>query len=201
MDRSIRFLFLVVFMIFYVVGGTLLHESGHILIASLLGYHSVLHYASMNWYLPDGTEGMNKTHSFYIDLGGVLLLDAISLVALGILVIGKGQLSKGVFWPLVFLSMLIYRHIVLSLIGVAIAISSGKPVSYGSDEKEMAQYISVSNSAIGIPFLIAAVFSCCVLFLVVLDREIRYQFLLASAIGGVIGYIGWLSYIGPVVMP
>ncbi|MCW3124840.1 MAG: hypothetical protein JWO03_498 [Bacteroidetes bacterium] len=201
MGRSSQFLFVFVFMILYVVMGTLLHESGHILIAKVLGYHSILHYGSMNWYPPDGAEGTDPAHSFYITLGGVVLLDVISLVALGVLVFKGKQLSQWLFWLLVFLAMLIYRHIVLSVICLGLIIIDGRPIAYGSDEKEIAHYLSVSNSVVGIPLLIVAFVSCYVLFFVVFGKEYRYRFLIAGGIGGIIGYTGWLYFIGPLVMP
>ena len=201
MNRTQQFVLLVVFMVLYVVAGTLLHESGHILIAKLLGYQTKLHYASMDWYLPDGMEGTNKTDGLYITLGGVLILDLISLISLGILIFTGKRLSKPLFWTAVFFSMVIYRHILLSLVGFANSMIAGKQMSYGRDEREIADYYGVSPHMIGIPLLITAILSCSVLFFIILDREIRLRFLIATIVGGVIGYIGWLSYLGPILMP
>lgn len=201
MNRSLPFILLVGFMVLYVVMGTLLHESGHILIAKLLGYETRLHYASMDWFLPNGADGTNKTHSFYITLGGVFILDMISIISLFVLIFKRGKLPSWLSLTAIFFSMLIYRHILLSLTGLAISLTQGKPMSYGRDETELANYLLVSNRTIGIPLLIIAVISCCLLFFVVLNREIRLRFLIATIIGGVIGYIGWLSYLGPLIMP
>jgi|GEM_PF-4675227 len=201
MHQFKQFLLLLVFMILYVVGGTLLHESGHILIAKLLGYHSVLHYASMDWYTTDGSAGSDRTDSFFITLGGNMLLDLISLLFLLLLVFRKNVMSVWSFWISVFFSMLIYRHILLSLIGCAVSITQDKPLSYGRDERELAEYLHVSNSLIGIPLLGIALISCYVLFFVVLAKEIRFRLLIATGIGGAIGYIGWLGYLGPLLMP
>lgn len=201
MNRSSQFILLIGFMVLFVVMSTLLHESGHILVAKILGYQTRLHYASMDWYIPDGADGTNKTDSFYITSGGVFILDMISIIFLCILLFRKGKLSGWMFWTAVFFSMLIYRHILLSLTGLTLSIMQGKQMSHGRDETELANYLTISNHMIGIPLLFVAVISCCMLFFVVLDREIRLKFLMATIIGGVIGYIGWLSYLGPLIMP
>ena len=200
-DRQKQFLSLVVFMILYVVFGTLLHESGHILIAHCLNYSSLLHYGSMVWYLPNGEIGTNKTHSFYITLGGVIIIDVISLIALSMLVIFKTKLHRVVYWVLVFLAMLIYRHILLTLIGVSISAIQQTNLRYGSDEAEIASFLSVDNSVIGVPFLIIALISCHILFYQVLEPSIRKLFFWAMVVGGVLGYILWLFLLGPILMP
>lgn len=201
MNRTAQFVLLVGFMILYVVMGTLLHESGHILIARLLGYRTRLHFASMDWYLPDGAEGTNQTDGLYITLGGVLTVDLIGILFLCILVFRKENLSKPLFWTAIFFSMLIYRHILLSLTGFGISLTQGKPMSYGRDEREIAEYFHLSPHMIGIPLLLIGIISACVLFFVVLDKPTRARLMLATAIGGVLGYIGWISYLGPILMP
>jgi hypothetical protein len=155
----------------------------------------------MDWYMPDGSPGSHPRYNFYIDLGGVILPDAISLIALVLLVWKGKRLSQWLFWILVFFSMLIYRHIVLTLICLGLTIMRGRQVAYGSDETDMAHYLNVPNSVIGVPLLIAAVISVYVLFFIVLDENIRYRLMIAAGIGGIIGYVVWLSYIGPAVMP
>jgi hypothetical protein len=201
MNRTLQFILLIGFMVLYVVAGTLLHESGHILVAKILGYYTRLHYASIDWYLPGGALGTDKTASFYITLGGNILLDTISLIFLAVLLFRRGKISTWVFWIGIFFSMLIYRYILLSLTGAASRFIDGEQMSYGRDESEIAAYLHLSRGMVGIPLLFAACISCAVLFFVVLDREIRWRFLMATVVGGLIGYIGWLSYLGPALMP
>ena len=202
MSNPSKLFLLIGFMILYVIFGTLLHESGHILIAKILGYNSTLHYASMNWYLPSGIEGSDKTDRFYITLGGNILLDLLSLIFLALLYFKKASLPQWLYWLYVFFSMLIYRHIMLTIVsGFKTLLTSGRPMSYGADETEIASYLFVSNSVVGIPLFVLALASCAVLYHKVLDPTYRRSLIIPAAIGGVAGYIIWLQYLGPILMP
>jgi hypothetical protein len=191
-------------MILYVIFGTLLHESGHILIAKLLGYKTLLHYASMNWYLPNGIEGTeitDKIDNFSITLGGNIMLDAISLLFLALLYFRKNLLPQWLYWLSVFMSMLTYRHIMLTIVCLGNTIMYSKPMAYGSDESEIATYLSLSKSVVGIPLFILALTSCYILFFRVLDSDFLRSYSVPAAIGAVAGYIIWLHYLGPILMP
>jgi hypothetical protein len=186
-------------MIAYVPLGTLLHESGHILIAHMLHYKTTLHYASMDWYSCVGEPGTDLKDNFYINLGGVILLDSISIAFLLLLLFAK-RLAVWLYWMAVFSAMLIYRHILLTFIGLTFMLS-GKPMSYGRDEREMADYLHICRSVIGIPLFVLALLSAYVLYFKVLDRDTGRTLFIATVVGCPIGYILWLYVLGPVWMP
>ena len=187
-------------MILYVIFGTLLHECGHILIAKVLGYRTVLHYGSMDAYLPNGHLVTDKTDNFYITLGGNIMLDLLSLFFLALLYFKRNRLPQWLFWLSVFFAMLIYRHLLLTFICIIRTIIEHRPMTYGNDETEIATDLFISNSVIGVPLFIVSLFSLYILFFKVIDGKIRNTFFLAMVIGGAIGYVLWLSYLGPLLM-
>jgi hypothetical protein len=170
-------------------------------IAKALGYKTVLHYSSMDWHYPNGVKGTDRSDSFYITLGGIILIDTISILSLLLLLFSRGQAPRYIYWALVFFSMLIYRHIMLTFICLIITIVYGKKMSFGADETEIANFLSLPNYVIGIPLLIIALLSAYLLYFNVLGSKMRLTFFYATVIGGIIGYIVWLYILGPVVMP
>ncbi|MBS1685051.1 MAG: hypothetical protein JSS76_09860 [Bacteroidetes bacterium] len=200
MQRHKVFLLLVM-MVVYVPVGTLLHESGHILIARLLGYHTALHYSSMDWYDAAMRPVANSRDSFLITLGGNLVLDTISTGALLVLLIWRGRIARWFYWSLVFLSMLIYRHIVLTLIGLVMMAQGHSPVSFGRDESEIATYLHLPGLVLGWSLCAVSLLALYFLFFKAIDGKTRRRFLIALCIGCPAGYMIWMQWLGPKWLP
>lgn len=86
-----------------VVIGTLSHEMGHIIMAKLLGYDTVLHFGSMDFY-KNGIDGdliCTKYENFMITFSGVFV--TILIGTIGFILMLKKQIKF--FWIAVFLSL------------------------------------------------------------------------------------------------
>ncbi|MFT5513364.1 MAG: hypothetical protein ACI8SE_001771, partial [Bacteroidia bacterium] len=137
--NNTRLFFLSLAFIAFTVIGTLSHECGHIAVAKVLGYHTTLHYASMNSYSSETmkriddrlnasklTESINddallkasfkpKNHRLWITLGGPAQTMLTGL--LGFFLLSKRRKTKRqkayglVDWLLVFLSLFWLREV------------------------------------------------------------------------------------------
>ncbi len=199
--RLKTFILLCIFMALYVPLGTLLHESGHILLAQLLGYKTQLHYASMDWYNAALHTVSNAHDSFIITLGGNMLLDLISIASLATLLTMTGRIRSWLYWVQVFLSMLIYRHILLTLIGIAMMVQGHPPVSFGRDESEIASYLHLPGLLLGWGLFLVSLASLYLLLFRVVKNEMRRHFFVAMCIGCPVGYGLWMLWLGPLILP
>ncbi|AWA30052.1 hypothetical protein HYN48_08150 [Flavobacterium magnum] len=143
-------------------------------------------------------------NDFLIRLGGPLQTMLTGSIGLGILLYRR-RISYADFnltdWLLVFLSLFWLRQPSNLAHGLARRIFRGTGSWTGGDEWVIAYYlkwplwsVSVLSGAIG--FVIAA---CVILF--VIPGRYRVTFLIAGLLGGIAGFVSWMNYLGPYLLP
>jgi hypothetical protein len=184
------------------VAGTLSHEWGHYMVARSLGYKVAINYAST--YL---TEGPYPTpaHLFRITLGGPVQTMLTGTVGLLLLFLfrksfqSRQQLSFPQ-WGLIFITLFWLRQTANLAVGLGIFLFKGR-LSESGDEVELARHWHLPGETISIiTGLLGAVVLAIVIFTFIPARQ-RLTFVIAGLAGGVAGYLLWLKWLGPVIMP
>lgn len=193
------FLFGLTIFPFLVIFGTLSHEFGHIVVAKLLGYETILHYGSMNWFV-NGIDGENlkelRWENFLITLGGVL--QTIITGTIGLFVLLKTN-NKKVLIAGVCLALFWSREVINLLMGLINGLFFNK-VFFGGDELKMSQYFNLPNGFFSILLGLIGVIICLYVFLKIPIKS-RFSFFVSGFLSGSITYFFWFQYLGPIVLP
>jgi drug/metabolite transporter (DMT)-like permease len=72
---------------------------------------------------------------------------------------------------------------------------------FNGDEFILSQYLSVGNFGLPIITAIAGLIICWVVVFTFVPSAQRKIFIVAGFVGGVIGYIFWMYYLGPYLIP
>lgn len=184
--------------------GTLLHEAGHLTVAAALGYETELHYGSVTWWDPGGSEP--AAHAFYITLAGPLQTILFGTVGLGLLFRRRREAALGARgWAALLLALFWSRQvfnagkILLGYVrGGEWARGGGWPAT---DEVELAEYLGwpALSLAFGSAALGLAVCSWVVFGLV--PRASRRAVLLGGGLGSLAGFAIWYGVLGPRLLP
>ena len=217
------FLLSITFVVFTVVG-TLSHEYGHIAVARSLGYHTTLHYASMNWYksavvkdiddqlkigkrLVDVDHTKPKNHVLWVAMGGPAQTMLTGL--LGLFLLSKRRKTKRhrafgfIDWFLVFLTLFWLRQVFNVIMIVAKGYLNNKPNYFvgNGDEIRISNMLGLPSYSIAVALGVIGFIICTqVVFKYVLKKD-QPTFLLSGIIGGGLGYFLWMELIGPIVLP
>lgn len=182
--------------------GTILHEIGHIIPAKLLGYKTVLHYGSMNWYNIDQELIENRNHVLIILIGGpvqTMLTGSFGLLQLQRKTYIKISKNKNLyFWLSVFLSLFWSRQILNFSIDIAKYFQLHTLVS---DEARISILLNFHPLSLGLITGILGIISCLFVVFKVIPKKIRLKFILSGVIGSTIGYYLWFKLIGPFLLP
>ncbi|MGB1247984.1 MAG: hypothetical protein ACPG4Z_03805, partial [Chitinophagales bacterium] len=103
-----------------------------ILVAKVLGYDTILHYGSMNWY-KDGIDAELITSTkddFLVTLGGILQTIMTGIIGLILAIYTKNKWLK---WTGIFLALFWSREIVNLVIGLFHGIFLDKNFFGGDD--------------------------------------------------------------------
>lgn len=182
--------------------GTLSHEWGHYIVARSLGYQTAINYASTYWL-----NGIYPTpaDTFRIILGGpaqTMLTGTLGLCLLFLLrsYFQARQRLSFIQWCLVFMTLFWLRQTANLVVGIGIYLFRGH-LSQGSDEVKLARYWQLPDETISI---ITGCLGALVLAIVVfkfIPQQQRLTFIIAGLLGGITGYMLWLKWLGPVIMP
>lgn len=215
----------VTFLAFTVVG-TLSHECGHALVARAYSYNASVHYGYTRFghsakedridsilnraerehdnATSDRIERMISKQGLFITWGGPLQTMLTGTAGLLLLLFywkhfRRQERLNAREWLILFLALFWLRQLANFVVGIGYWLIRGHR-SMGSDEATLefkyhlpAGMISILTSAIAL-----AVFS---LVFYAVPRRQRLTFMSAGAAGGVAGYLLWLEWLGPVIMP
>lgn len=176
-----------------VVFGTISHELGHIAMAKLLGFDTVLHFGSMDFYR-NGIEGdfiCNDFENFMITFFGVFTTILIGII--GFIITLKNQAKF--FWFGVFMSLFWSRQIINPLVNLFFnnRFSSG-------DELILSNLLNLPIATFTIVLGIIGVVIC-LYSIIKVPKKYFYFFIIGGLIGGVGGYYIWFNLIGPILLP
>ena len=108
--------------------------------------------------------------------------------------LGPGQ------WIAVFFALFWLRQLTNLVVGIGVLVLTHK-WSRHSDEEVLARIWHLPRGTIsGITGLIALVIATIIIFRIIPAKQ-RFTFISAGLLGGVAGYLLWLVWLGPVIMP
>ncbi len=184
-----------------IIVGTISHEFGHIIVAKLLGYKTILHYDSMNWTKngQDMEESAPIIHRILVNIGGVLTTVFIGTISF--IYINKLQARNTLaYFCALFFCLFWMRPIVNFGFGVMNYILQNGNL-FGGDELQLSLLLNLPAGFFSILFAILAAFVCGYTFFFIVPNSQKIQFILAGCIGGIGGYIIWFIFLGKILLP
>lgn len=189
--------YLIIAFILLTVIGTLSHELGHYCMAKYYyGFHTQLSYNYTFW------DNETAQENFWITFWGPLQTMITGTLGFIFLVRTAPAASYLSFkkWCLVFLSLFWMREPFDLLMWVAKRISTGF-FQNTNDEVKMGIYWGLPDGTLlilcGIIGLLITLF---IIFKIIPPRE-RFTFIFSGSIGGAAGFIIWMMWLGPILLP
>ncbi len=182
--------------------GTLSHEAGHYFVARSLGYKVAINYASTYWF---GGMYPSPSHRFLITLGGPMQTMLTGTIGLFLLFVfrksfqSKQKLSFGQ-WSLIFITLFWLRQTANLAVGIGIFLFRGH-FSQRSDEVVLARHWHLPGETISILTGTLGTLVLAIVIFIFIPKPQRLTFMVSGISGGVMGYLLWLKWLGPVIMP
>ena len=199
-DKKLFISLSLAFILFTVIG-TLSHELGHYFVARILGYEASINYASTHY---DHDRSTSIGDSLLITMGGPL--QTMIFGSIGVILViwnKKKYMSKNEpgwkLWLGVLLSLFWLRELFNFLLGLLTLLFARSQFTAG-DEIKIAMAFSLPILSVSMASAILATGVLC-LMLYVLPKKVRFTFLAALCFGGIMGYLIWLKWLGPVLLP
>ncbi len=182
--------------------GTLLHEAGHWAVSEALGYDARIAYAYTGAI---DTRPRSASHRFAILLGGPLQTVLTGTAAWLYLRFTRRRFREAqslplLRWTTIFLALFWLRQPANAVMWSAGRLMVGQ-WSSGGDEIRLARSMGLPS---GTPLILSAVVGAAVAAYIafrVVPRPQRPTFMAAGLAGGVFGYLFWLEWVGPLVLP
>lgn len=199
-DRKLFMILFVAFILFTVIG-TLSHEWGHYIVVNILGGDAIIHYGYTTIsYMPE----KSSYGSSLVTAGGPLQTMLTGSLGLLIVLVSRKRFLRvdiltATQWTILFFTLFWLRQAANFLVAMACYFFRGT-YSESGDEIELA-------IGFGWPPLILSTITALiglVVFLTVfyfIPAKQRFTFLCALATGSVTGYITWLRWLGPIILP
>lgn len=228
--QSSKIIYFTICFIFLTIIGTLSHELGHIVVAKLLNYNTILHYSSMEWnndskealidfYLKNKSiienrepfqnslkyyKELDKIYrdEFLITLGGVLQTIITGSTSFFLLIFfRKNKLSIIQFWGLVFLSLFWSRQIFNLFKGVKQNLTKKSDSFFWGDEQKISIYLNFHEGTTSILLGLLGILICSIIIIEIVPSNIRKSFIVSAFIGSLLGYVLWMLLFGPLILP
>jgi len=104
-------------------------------------------------------------------------------------------------WFAVFLSLFSLRFVANMTLSVLYEFINPNGTYFGGDEARIARSLNLPKGSIAFPlFCIGLLIALWVIFKV-LPYKTRFTFILSGLTGGVLGWIIWMDWLGPIVLP
>jgi hypothetical protein len=206
-------LFFLGFVLFTIIG-TLSHEAGHYAIAKKYLKNPTLHYGYVShgdeWkddykitesepYSEETLTELNKRY-LLLTLGGPLQTILTGSMGLFILLLRRKKVFDWKNWVAVFLAYFWAREVYMFLfLGFDWMVKGSIPNA--GDEVRIANYLNLP------PFSIAAILGAIGIILLIyvtfkiIPLKDRLTFIISGLMGSIVGFIFWLGFAGPLLMP
>ncbi len=152
----------------------------------------------------NGIDKLNKD-ILYVSLGGPLQTIFTGLMGFVFLVYKRNTLLKNglkfIDWLFVFFSLFWLRQIFNSTIGIANGLIKRNGIYFGGDEKKISELLNLPIGAISISFGLLGLAICVYVIFVIIPKRIRFTFLCGGFVGGICGFILWMLFLGPKLLP
>lgn len=186
------------------ITGTISHELAHYATANITGHPAQLHYASTS--VPAiGGKPLSASDSFLITLAGPL--QTMITGSIGFLLLfmyrksfkNADRLHTGQ-WLMVFVSLFWLRQVAVFLMWMGNYFITGE-LSAKGDEIKISRYLSLPDWL----FISVTAITGLYITLIVIFRFIpvkqRTIFILSGVAGGIVGYLIWMHWLGPLFIP
>lgn len=144
-----------------------------------------------------------RENGFWVHLGGPLQTILTGTIGFLILYRRKPQIQtngiKLMDWFLIFLSLFWLRE--LSNFVQGMITGDNSPFSGRSDEIRLARSLGWWEGSISLPLAIVALIIALYVIFKIIPVVYRLTFIAAGFTGGVFGFLFWLKWVGPVVLP
>ncbi len=206
-------LFFLGFISFTIIG-TLSHEAGHFAVGKLYFENPELHYGYVSYgedwkdgykiaenepYSEETLTELNKRY-LLLTLAGPLQTVLTGSIGLFILLLRRKKVFGWKNWVAVFLAYFWAREVYMFLfLGYDLLISGTMPTA--GDEVRIAGYLNLH------PFSIAAILGTIGTVLLIyvtfkiIPIEHRLTFIISGLLGSIVGFVFWLGFAGPYLMP
>jgi hypothetical protein len=201
------------------MAGTLWHELGHFIAAKYYGFHPQLSFNHTHWEYDKQFYGKttsqsyssfneseaikNQEQSSFISLGGPIMTMGLGTIGfIGVLVSKhnkKQPALTGMGWLFVFFSLFWMRQLFNACRHfLALAISEEMTPS---DEEQIAVALKLAPYSISLLTALAGLSILGKLIFSLIPLQSRYTFVMAGIIGGPAGYLLWMHFLGPLLLP
>jgi hypothetical protein len=150
-------------------------------------------------------EKISDNKDFYCRLWGPLQTMITGSIGFILLIIyrkqylGKERLSK-TKWLLIFLSLFWLREVFNTFLASIIFIIKGRKEFYG-DEFILSEQLNLPSFFIPIITALIGFIVCCIVTFKFVPYAQRKTFIAAGFFGGIIGFIFWMYFLGPLILP
>ncbi|PCJ67446.1 MAG: hypothetical protein COA58_03760 [Bacteroidetes bacterium] len=147
----------------------------------------------------------NSTASKLITIGGPIQTLLTSFI--GILILAYRRKSMKIYgikfwdWLAIFLALFSLRFVSNMTLSLINGLFLGGNSYFSGDEARLASSLNLPSGTFAVPlFFIGLIIALWVVFMVIPAKS-RLTFILSGLAGGVMGYLIWLKWLGPIVMP
>jgi hypothetical protein len=193
-------LYLTLTFIFTTIIGTLSHECGHYIAARLMGFHARISYAT-TWLTYDD-QLMNFNQAFWFTLAGPLQTMFTGTIGLLLLYSSRKSVERLSLkqWVFIFLSLFWLRQSANFIVWVASYLITGRLRTNG-DEVQLTLYLDLPGWLLMVVTALAGFIVLAIVLFKFIPKKQRFTFILSGLIGGILGYLFWLTYFGKIIMP
>ncbi len=148
-----------------------------------------------------------SAQGMWVTLGGPLQTILTGTIGFLLLYRRRKQIQKigmkFIDWIFVFLTLFWLRETTNVVTGFLKAITKGgfNPFEGHSDELRLARHLGWWEGSISLSLALIAICIAIYVIFKILPRSVRFTFISAGFVGGVFGYMIWLVWIGPILMP
>jgi len=188
-------LILIAAFILATIVGTVSHECGHYIVAKAMGFDAGIGYA-YTW-LTDENHPITPQQLFWFTLGGPLLTMLTGTTGFCLLLRSRktsAKLSPGQ-WVFIFLSLFWLRQVANLAMWTYSGLVNGD-FSGTSDEVKLSRYLHWPSPTIMIAIALPGVCILAYIIFRVIPERLRFTFILGGCIGGVTGFLLWITYLG-----
>lgn len=226
-----KLLILILCFVIFTPIGTITHELGHIIVAKYLGYDTQLKYSSTEWNNDFKKEVIKlynnnqfeiekkvffkdkKTYDvkikkynqdeLIISIGGVLM--TIIIGSIGFVLLFNSQKRKNNLscrdWLLVFFTLFWSREVLNLIKGIINGFIFNKGVFFSGDELKISEQLNIYQGMSSIILGIIGLVLITILILKIIPIKLRLTFIISGLLGGILGFIIWMKYLGPFILP
>jgi hypothetical protein len=198
LPRRWKFLLSLGFILFTILG-TLSHELAHWLTGRIFGLQTELHYSFVTYI--NGCD--EETFHPLFTLAGPL--QTILFGTLGYFMLKRRIKQKRKWnllnWFYLFLGLFWLRQLFIFFSALAHRLIQGDTYLSLSDEFKLAAFYELPTWSIAFCLALVACYFCYRIVFVFLPAKYRPSLLIAAVIGCPMGFIGWMYFAGPSLLP